>query len=80
MVVDSEWVFLESSDVENSTGESGYIEIANGNFVSDKDAYVYALERCLSGTESDKEEFQSMLVEWFYSGGAWRREENVKVI
>lgn len=36
--------------------------------VEDDQAYEYALERCLHGTEEDQEEFQKMLVEWFYSG------------
>lgn len=39
-----------------------------GTIVNDEDAYAYALERCLSGTEEDKQEFKEMLVEWFYSG------------
>lgn len=39
-----------------------------GTVVSQEDAYSYALERCLSGTEDDKQEFREMLVEWFYSG------------
>ena len=39
-----------------------------GTVVSQEDAYAYALERCLSGTAEDKQEFREMLVEWFYSG------------
>jgi hypothetical protein len=46
-----------------------------GTVVNDEDAYAYALERCLSGTEEDKQEFKEMLVEWFYSGNWARREE-----
>lgn len=46
-----------------------------GTVVSQEDAYAYALERCLSGTEEDKQEFREMLVEWFYSGNWSRREE-----
>ena len=38
-------------------------------------AYEYALERCLHGSEDDIKEFKEMLVDWFYSGGDWRREE-----
>ena len=36
--------------------------------VDDEQAYEYALERCLHGTEEDQKEFHNMLVEWFYSG------------
>lgn len=46
-----------------------------GTVVNQEDAYEYALERCLSGTEDDKQEFREMLVEWFYSGNWVRREE-----
>ena len=46
-----------------------------GTIVNDEDAYAYALERCLSGTEEDKQDFKEMLVEWFYSGNWARREE-----
>lgn len=42
--------------------------------VEDDQAYEYALERCLHGTEEDQEEFHKMLVEWFYSGD-WLYEE-----
>ena len=47
-----------------------------GTIVNDEDAYAYALERCLSGTEEDKQDFKEMLVEWFYSGNWARREED----
>ena len=43
--------------------------------VEDNQAYEYALERCLHGTVEDQEEFQKMLVEWFYSGD-WIYEED----
>lgn len=43
--------------------------------IEDDQAYEYALERCLHGTEEDQEEFQKMLVEWFYSGD-WLHEED----
>ena len=46
-----------------------------GTIGNDEDAYAYALERCLSGTEEDKQDFKEMLVEWFYSGNWARREE-----
>ena len=42
--------------------------------IDDEEAYDYALERCLHGTEEDQKEFHNMLVEWFYSGD-WMYEE-----
>ncbi|MDO4326291.1 MAG: hypothetical protein Q4E24_09725 [bacterium] len=45
-----------------------------GNVVEDEDAYDYALERCLHGTEAEQQEFKDMLVEWYYSGD-WLKEE-----
>lgn len=38
------------------------------------EAYDYALERCLKGTEEDRKEFRKELVEWFFSGN-WIEEE-----
>lgn len=42
--------------------------------VEPEQAYAYALERCLGGTEEDQREFKEMLVEWFYSGN-WIEED-----
>lgn len=55
---------------------TGYIGIGpeEGTFVPAAEAYAYAMERCLQGTEEDKKEFREMLVEWFYSGN-WIRSE-----
>ena len=39
-----------------------------GEKVPDSEAYDYALERCLNGSEKDKQEFREMLVDWFFSG------------
>lgn len=49
--------------------EAGYIGIGpeEGTFVPAEDAYAYALERCLGGTEEEVKEFREMLVEWYYS-------------
>lgn len=57
---------------------AGYTEIGTGNFVPEEDAFEYALERCLIGTEEDQEKFKEMLVEWFYSGN-WVREYGKEV-
>lgn len=46
-----------------------------GHVVEGALAYDYALERCLKGTEEDREELREMLVEWFYSGN-WIEEED----
>ena len=45
-----------------------------GNIVPEKDAYDYALDRCLHGSEEDQEDFKEMLVEWFYSGNFIKEE------
>lgn len=53
---------------------SGYLGFHNNEFVSDEDAYDYALDKCLNGTEEEQKEFKEMLVNWFFSGN-WVREE-----
>lgn len=74
MARDSVWSNLEKSceDTEKLNGP-GYLEIGTGNFVPEEDAFDYALERCLHGTEEDKREFKEMLMEWFYSN--WIKED-----
>lgn len=51
----------------------GYLEVGTNNFVPEEDAFGYALDRCLNGSDADKQEFRDMLVEWFYSGN-WIKE------
>lgn len=76
MVVDSEWETKSTQEIEKVLSSPGYHEMGTDTFVPESEAYEYALERCLHGTEEDIKEFKSMLVEWFYSGGTWRREES----
>lgn len=45
-----------------------------GLVVEEEQAFDYALERCLFGTQEDRKEFREMLVEWFYSGN-WIEED-----
>lgn len=49
---------------------AGWVGIGpeEGTFVADADAYSYAMERCLHGTEEDMNDFREMLVEWYFSG------------
>lgn len=72
MVVDSEWTVVNCMD--NVMQEKGWHNFSTNEFVSEKDAYEYALDEVLNGDESTQKEFKEMLVEWFFSGD-WRREE-----
>lgn len=53
---------------------------AEGTFVPDESAFDFAIEQCVyaipAGFQKIKwtEEFREMAVEWFYSGGEWKRE------
>lgn len=75
MTNDALWPKPIPDEVREVLAESGYHEYNTNTFVPDSQAYEYALERCLYGSEDDIKEFKEMLVEWFYSGGDWRREE-----
>ncbi|MCM1327281.1 MAG: hypothetical protein NC094_12035 [Bacteroidales bacterium] len=66
MVVESQW--NEPPEVEKKLNSAGYEEIGTGIFVSEEDAYAYALERI-----SLDEDLQNEFVEWFYSGN-WIKE------
>lgn len=74
MVVDEQWSWLRYADIEKVHEQKGYHEMGTNTFVSNEDAYEYALDRCLNGTEEEQKEFKEMLVEWFYSGN-WLKEE-----
>ena len=81
MVVDSYWESMEKNSVEEVLTSTGYHKVGTNEFVPDSEAYGYALDQCLNGSEEDVKEFKAMLVDWYYSGGAWRREEqDVKAI
>lgn len=73
MVVDSEWDSIGCTQEEQEKiTNPGYTDIS-GTFVCEEDAFDYALERCLHGTEDDQKEFRDMLIEWFYSN--WIKED-----
>lgn len=62
--------YIESvHEISEKLNGTGYEEIGTGVFVSDEDAFDYALER-ISQDDDLKQEF----VEWFYSGN-WIKEE-----
>lgn len=68
----SELRWIEKEEVDEILEQEGYHEIGTNVFVSDEDAYEYAFDRCMNGTEEEQKEFKEMLVEWFYSGN-WIR-------
>lgn len=74
MVVDSEWPDQEEI-LPYVLNEKGYHRVGTEEFVPDDEAFEYALDKCINGQEEDVKEFRAMLVEWYFSGGAWRREE-----
>lgn len=74
MVVDSEWAWQQIEEVEEVLSEKGYHQFGTNVFVPEEDAYEYALERCMNGSEEEQEEFKAMLVEWFFSGN-WVKED-----
>lgn len=74
MVVDAEWRPIgDAQEEQEKITNPGYTDISTGTFVAEEDAFDYALEGCLRGTEDDQREFREMLVEWFYSN--WIKED-----
>lgn len=79
-----EWGFAGSCD-GNGEGprESGWAEIRTGTFVSDEDAFDYALENCFETVPAGvrllkwTREFREMLVGWFYSGNWVKQNEGM---
>lgn len=73
MVINHLWECLERSvpdEVREKLKQPGYTEIGTNIFVPERNAFDFAIERILGGTEEEKEEF----IEWFYSGN-WIKEE-----
>lgn len=66
-------------DFDEEFHEPGWTN-TDGTFVPDKSAFDYAIDHCTNfvpaGFHKIKwtEEFREMVVEWFYSGGEWKRE------
>jgi phenylalanyl-tRNA synthetase beta subunit len=76
MVDDNHWRWQEKENApEKVVKEKGYHELGTNEFVPEDEAYEYAIEACLNGSEDMQKEFKKMLVEWFYSGGDWVKEE-----
>lgn len=78
MVVNSQWPdYLQKA--EKKLNGPGYRKSTSGVFVPEEDAFRYAIESCAKipfmvyGIEWTQE-FMEMLVEWFYSGGDWIKE------
>ena len=46
----------------------------DGHIVEEKEAFQYALDRCLHGTAEDQRDFRNLLIELFYSGN-WIKED-----
>lgn len=74
MVVESEWMHTDQKEVKRVLEEKGYHELGTGVFVPIKDAFDYALEHCLHGSEQEQRDFKEILIEWFFSGN-WIKEE-----
>lgn len=76
MVNDDHWCWQEKEYLpEEVAKEKGYHEYGTNTFIPDKEAFDYALDRCINGSEEEQKEFKEMLVDWFYRGGNWNREE-----
>lgn len=74
IVNEAAWNSYDMHMQEHEEKIPGYTSMSTGKFVPDPEAYDYALECCLSGSEEDHQEFKDMLVEWFYSGN-WIRSD-----
>ena len=74
MVNDAYWAHLEKEKpIEEVLKQKGFHEMGTNVFVPEDEAFEYAFDRCMNGTEEEQKEFKLMLVEWFYSGN-WVKE------
>lgn len=58
----------------------GWTNTTDDTFVPDESAFDYAIDYCTNFVPDGfhkiewTQDFKEMLVEWFYSGGEWKRE------
>ncbi len=70
----------ESRGEEKRFDVAGWKNVRTGTFVRDEDAFDYAIEQCAEVVPTGfhnvqwTQEFRKMLVDWFYSGGEWKKE------
>ena len=76
LVNDAYWRDFEkrNASVEKVLSQKGYHELGTNVFVPEDEAYEYAFDQCMNGSEELQKEFKEMLVEWFYSGN-WVKEK-----
>lgn len=76
MTVDNQLKLTEGFIEEETVAlkQSGYCNIFSREFVHESEAYEYALQHSLYGSDEEQKEFKDMLVEWFYSGN-WIKDE-----
>lgn len=59
----------------------GWTNTTDGTFVLEEDAFDYAIDHCTNFVPSGlhkiewTDDFREMVVEWFYSGGEWKKVE-----
>lgn len=58
---------------------TGWTNTTDGTFVPDESAFDYAIDHCTNFVPAGfhktewTDEFKEMVVEWFYSGGEWKK-------
>lgn len=81
MVVDWQWPDAPAEVVEKLNG-AGYRDIKSGTFIPEEDAFEYAMEHCATVVPPGfyeiewAKEFREMVVEWYFSGGWYCKEES----
>lgn len=73
---------MQHFDFDENFNGSGRKNLNDGTFVREEDAFDYALDHCTETAPPHgfhkiqwTQEFRDVVVEWFYSGGEWVKEE-----
>lgn len=74
MVMDA-WDFIKVVEPRGESTPNGYQSMQGDDFVSDEDAFEYAMNACMNGADKEafRKEFEEVIVEWFFSGNWVRR-------
>lgn len=82
MLIESIREHMQHFDFDEDFNCAGRKNLNDGTFVREEDAFDYALDHCTESAPPPgfhkiqwTQEFKDVVVDWFYSGGEWVKEE-----
>lgn len=81
MLMESIKEHMHHFDFDEDFNGAGRKNLNDGTFVREEDAFDYAIDHCIENAPPPgfykipwTQEFKDVVIEWFYSGGEWKKE------